>query len=97
MSLTVVFRSIARQEMDEAIPWYESRRPGLGIELAAEIETMLAGIAENPRQFSKIRGEARRAVLLRFPYTIHFLIESSRIVVVAIFHAKRNPKRLEGR
>ncbi len=31
------------------------------------------------------------------PYTIHFLLESNRVVVLAVFHAKRNPKRLEDR
>ncbi|OLE60533.1 MAG: hypothetical protein AUI36_12250 [Cyanobacteria bacterium 13_1_40CM_2_61_4] len=97
MSLPIVFRRIARQEMDDAVAWYQSERPGLGRELAVEIEKLLGRIGDNPRQFRQIRGEIRRAVLLRFPYTIHFLIESKRIVVLAVFHAKRNPNRLEGR
>ena len=97
MSLPIVFRRIARQEMDDAVAWYQSERPGLGIELTVEIERLLGRIGADPRQFRQVRGEIRRAVLLRFPYTIHFLIESKRIVGLAIFHAKRNPKRLEGR
>jgi len=43
------------------------------------------------------RRIARQAVLGRFPYAIHFLLESNRIVVLAVFHVKRNPKRLEDR
>ena len=97
MSLPVVFRPVARQEMDDAIAWYESERPGVGIEVAAEIGSLIARIEGAPRQFRKVRGDARRAVLSRFPYTIHFLLESDRIVVLAVFHAKRNPKRLEDR
>src|SRR5438132_1501198 len=97
MSLPVVFRHIAKQEMDDAIAWYESERPGVGVEFASEIGSLLARIADTPRQFRKVRGEVRRAVLHRFPYTIHFLLESNRIVVLALFHAKRNPKRLEDR
>ena|SRR5438552_11336965 len=97
MSLPVVFRHIAKQEIDDAIAWYESERPGVGIEFASEIGSLLARIADTPKQFRKVRGDVRRAVLSRFPYTIHFLLESGRIVVLAVFHAKRNPKRLEDR
>jgi plasmid stabilization system protein ParE len=97
MSLPIVFRHIARQEMDESIAWYDSQRAGFGIEFATEIETFLTRIAATPEQFSQLRGDVRRAVLRRFPYTIHFLIESNRIVVLAVFHAKRNPKRLDDR
>ena len=97
MTLPVVFRRIARQEMDESIAWYENERAGLGLEFAAEIEKSLNTIVVNPEQFRQVRGEIRRSVSLRFPFTIHFLIESDRIVVLAVFQVKRNPRRLEGR
>jgi len=97
MSLPIVFRPIARLEMDESIAWHENRRAGLGVELAAEVEVSLHRIAQTPDQFPKIRGEVRRSVLRRFPYSIQFLVESDRIVVLAIFHAKRDPRILEDR
>ncbi len=97
MTLPIVFRRIARQEMDESIAWYESERLGVGIDFASEIENFLGRIADTPEQFPKVRGEVRRAVLRRFPYAIHFLLESNRTVVLAAFHVKRNPKRLEDR
>jgi toxin ParE1/3/4 len=97
MSLPVVFRRIARQEMDESIAWYEKERPGLGIQFAADIELTLSRVATASEQFPKVRGEVRRALLRQFPYTIQFLTESRRIVVLAVFHAKRNPKHLEDR
>jgi hypothetical protein len=70
MSLPIVFRRIARQEMDESIAWYESERRGVGIEFASDIENLLARIADKPEKFSSVRGDVRRAVLRRFPYTI---------------------------
>lgn len=96
MSLPIVFRPVARQEMGESIAWYENERTGLGMKFADEID-MLLSIAATPEQFRQVRGEVRQAVLHRFPYTIHFLTESDRIVVLAVFHVRRNPKRLEGR
>lgn len=70
---------------------------GFGIEFASEIDSFLARIADTPEQFRKVRGDVRRAVLRRFPYTIHFLLEADRIVLLAIFHVKRNPRTLKDR
>src|SRR6478672_2497960 len=97
MSLPVVFRHIARQEIKDAIAWYESERPGTGAEFTFEIARVLVRIADSPKQFPRVRGEVRRAVLRRFPYTIDFLPEPTQIVVLAVFHVKRNPKKLENR
>jgi len=97
MSPPIVFRRVAKLEMDESIAWYESRRVGLGMEFAAEVDRFLQRIGDKPEIFPQVRQEVRRAVLHRFPYTIHFLPESDRIVVLAVFHAKRNPRILEDR
>ena len=97
MSLPIVFRRIARLELDESIAWYDAQQPGLGVQFAAEIETLLKRIGDSPQQFRHIRNQIRRAVSTRFPYTIHYITEKDRIVVLAIFHVKRNPTQLEDR
>jgi plasmid stabilization system protein ParE len=97
MSLPIVFRHVARIELDEAIAWYEYQGAGLALQFTTEIDTYLQRIADSPKQFRKIRGEIRRGVLRRFPYTIHFLDETNRIVVLPVFHVKRDPTVLEGR
>jgi len=97
MSLSVVFRRIARHELDYAISWYEERRKGLGQEFTIAIQKELQRIASSPEQFIRVREEIRRAVLRRFPYSIYFLAEDYRIIVLAIFHGKRDPHHLENR
>jgi plasmid stabilization system protein ParE len=97
MSRPIAFRPIARIEFDEAMAWYEAQRPGLGLEFKEQVHQFLNRIAENPQHFGKVRGEIRRAVLRRFPYTIHFLPETDRIIVMAVFHGKRDPRHLEDR
>ena len=97
MSLPVVFRPLARMELDEAMGWYEKQKQGLGVELKEAVDQMLARIAETPGRFRPVRGEVRRALLRRFPYAIHFLPEPQAIVVLAVFHTKRDPRHLEGR
>jgi plasmid stabilization system protein ParE len=98
MKRRLVLRRVAEKEFDDSIAWYESRREGLGREFRPAIEQYFDRIADNPKRFPKIRGEVRRAVILRrFPFVIHFLIEAERIVVLSVFHTSREPEQLKYR
>lgn len=97
MNRAVVFRLVARNEYDAAVAWYETQRAGLGLEFSTAIAEVLARISRQPSLFRRVRGPARRAVVRRFPYTIHFIEEPDRVVVLAVVHAARNPRELTGR
>ena len=98
MKRRLVLRRVAEKEFDDAIAWYESQGEGLGREFRAAIEQYFERIADNPERFPKIRGEVRRAVVLRrFPFVIHFLIEPERIVILSVFHTSREPEQLKYR
>lgn len=97
MTREIVFRRAAKSEFDDAVAWYENERPGLGLEFQAAVDLLLINMVKNPLMFPEVRGPVRRAVIKRFPYTIHFLPETNRLVVLAIYHAARNPKELSQR
>ena len=98
MKRRLVLRRVAEKEFDDSIAWYESQREGLGREFRAAIEQYFERIADNSERFPKIRGEVRRAVVLRrFPFVIHFLIEPERIVILSVFHTSREPEQLKYR
>jgi hypothetical protein len=44
---------------------------GLGREFSVAVEPQLERIALSPNQFAYVRGDVRRAVLQRFPYSIY--------------------------
>jgi len=93
-----VLHCIAEQEFDSSIAYYENEREGLGQEFRAIIEQQFQRIADNPGRFPKVRGEVRRAMILRrFLFVIHFLIEPERIVVLSVFHTSRDPEQLKSR
>lgn len=97
MTRPVVFRSVARNEYDDAVAWYEGERAGLGLDFQIAVDAALTLVARQPLSFRRVRGPVRRALLKRFPYTIHFLDEPDRIVVLAVFHASRDPQELKRR
>ncbi len=97
MKRGIVLRRVAEKEFDDSIAWYENEREGLGREFRTTIEEYFQRIADNPEWFPEVRGEVRRAVVRRFPFAIHFLIEKERIVVLSVFHTCREPEQLKYR
>ncbi len=91
MTLPVSFGRAARAEFIEAAAWYEARRPRLGTEFIGEIERCLAIAAANPLLFAVSHKGIRRVVAERFPYGVYYRAEPQRIVVLAVFHASRDP------
>jgi plasmid stabilization system protein ParE len=93
MSRPILIRPEAEAEMADAFNWHEDRVAGLGCEFLMAIDACLQRITRNPDQHPLVHKTVRRALLRRFPYGIFFISEPERIVVLAVFHAKRNPRR----
>lgn len=91
MTLPVVFRRPALRELQAAALWYETRRSGLGVEFQLEVAAAVKAMAENPERFPHMLGHVRCIRVRRFPYSVFFLPEAKRIVVLSVFHARRNP------
>lgn len=91
MTLEVVFRPAARAEFDAAALWYEERQPGLGGRFVSEIEHAVDLAANHPDRFPIEHSEIRSVQARRFPYSVFFRAEENQIVVLADFHARRDP------
>lgn len=72
----------------------KASRSGLGLEFQSAVDATLGLVTQHPALFRRVRGQVRRAVVKRFPYTIHFLDEQERIVVLAVYHVARDPRKL---
>jgi plasmid stabilization system protein ParE len=88
---------IARQELEEALVWYEAKTPRLGVLFQSEAEHQMARIREHPLQFPVMHADIRRARMRRFPYGLYFRIEGDDIFVIACFHAARYPQNWQER
>jgi len=91
MTLRVVFRRAARAEFDAAALWYEDRQAGLGAQFVSEIDRAVELASGHPDRFPLKHGEIRCVQARRFPYSVFFRQEADRIVVLAVFHARRDP------
>jgi plasmid stabilization system protein ParE len=92
MSLRLVFRPDARDDLDDAYHWHEQQRQGLGEEFLAAVHTVLARVQENPELYGEVYREVRRGLTARFPYGIFYRVQNERIVVIAVYHSGRDPE-----
>ena len=97
MTLRLVFRRAARQDLEDAALWYEGRRPGLGGEFQSAVEDVLRLIQADPLMYPRVHRLVRRVRVRRFPYAVYFLAERDRVVVLSVFHARRDPRVWQSR
>ena len=97
MSRLLVFRSEAKAEVEESFDWFESERSGLGRECMASLECVLDSVFLTPQLFSFVYGELRKALLRRLTCVVLFVESVTEVLVLSLFHTKRNSRRLEGK
>lgn len=97
MNYVLVFRPEVQEEMNEAYNWYEKQKLGLGDEFLDSVEQTLNRVSSMPKSYQVVYRDVRRAVVKRFPYAVYYRIISSRVVVTAIFHVRRDPKSWQTR
>ena len=91
MTLEVVFLRAARAEFDSAALRYDLQRAGLGMQFVSEINRVIDLASTYPERFPIKHLEIRCVQVRRFPYSVYFRSEPTRIVVLSVFHARRNP------
>lgn len=87
----IVFRAAAEHELKQAYAWYEERESGLGSAFLQSVQACLQLIRRHPEIFPIAHKHVRQGVMRRFPYSILYLIESSEIIVISVFHSSREP------
>jgi mRNA-degrading endonuclease RelE of RelBE toxin-antitoxin system len=89
--MKVIFSKIAKQELDDAVLYYELAYQGLGKRFKEEVRKSTIRISEYPVAWSIERGEIRKCTLHKFPYKLLYSIESDHIFIIAVAHLHRKP------
>jgi len=93
VTVEIHLRPEAEQDLMEAASWYEEQRHGLGYEFIDETLAMFSTLSESPLLYPDVHRGTRRAIMHRFPFGVYYRVEKTRLVVVAVMHGSRNPKR----
>jgi Plasmid stabilisation system protein. len=95
---TLEIKEEADADIAESYIWYETQKPSLGDTFLEEVDEYFEVLIKNPEAFQiKNRKNNRLAPLKKFPFVIVYRIEQSSIVVFAVYHTSRNPKKWKKR
>jgi toxin ParE1/3/4 len=61
------------------------------------VDATFNAVLRSPHQYPHVHKIVRRALTRRFPFEVFFVEDDERVVVLSVFHAKRNPKRWQER
>lgn len=77
----------------DAYDWYEEQQLGLGDRFLKELNGCYDKIESLPQSYAKIKSNFRQVVLQVFPYVVVFEILNHNVIVYAVFHTSRNPRK----
>lgn len=97
MNYALTLRREAEFDIDEHFDYYEEKRDGLGHDFLLCVEEALDKLQRNPLIYRKIYKELRGIPIRRFPYRAFYFVQGQRIIVTAVFHARKDPASWFGR
>lgn len=97
MSVPLRLLPEAQDELDDAVVWYERRRPGQGLALLARVRDVLQRIAATPNRYGIVYQDVRKVTVRGFPYIVLYRVEAGEVIVIAVFHTSRDPSVWQSR
>jgi len=97
VSLPLIVNPEAETDLAEAKQHYDAQRDGLGDEFLESVGQALERIRQAPLSPRKVFQELRRVLVRRFPYAVFYRADDDQITVVAIYHARRDPRGWQDR
>ena len=92
--VNLFIRPAAAADLHAARKYYEEARPGLGEQLADEVDHLFTRLLAFPLSAPPVAGfdTVRRARLRRFPYQVFYQLDGKRIDILRIVHTARSPE-----
>lgn len=91
VSYPLYLRPEAESDLADTYGFYQECRLGLGDDFMLCAEEALERVLKNPFQYQDVYLGVRRVLLHRFPYCVFYVVVESKIIVLAVLHAARNP------
>lgn len=97
MKYKVDFVQASYIDIKEARDWYRKINPELSKRFAQQLKITIEQVSLLPTTHAIRYKDVRIANMAIFPYAIHFILETNRIVVLAVHHTAIDPRKWAGR
>jgi len=90
--MNIRFLSLADQEVDEAVAWYDEQTESGGRDFLDELDRVVRLVRSYPLAAIEIESEIRRFLFPRFPYSLIYGIDQETVIIIAVAHQHRAPR-----
>lgn len=97
MTLPIVLRPEAEQDLLSARDWYDHQQTGLDEEFGAEVSAIFDRLAITPGLFGVVWEDVRACCARRFPYVVYYRVLANSVEVLAVLHGSRDPSTWQSR
>lgn len=85
----------AEDDLKEALDYYVSINEALKRKFIDDLDVTFSKIGQFPKLYSHETPTTQKVLLYKFPYIIIYEHYQNDIMIIAIFHTKRNPNILK--
>lgn len=97
MSLPLIIRPEAEQDIADAQRWYERERPGLGNEFLLGVEEARDRVRSTPHLYAIVYRGLRACPIPKFSYILYYKVDPDHLEVVAVVHSRRDASAWKSR
>jgi plasmid stabilization system protein ParE len=93
MSYSYLISPVAADEYEEAFTWYEERSVIAADSFIIAVQNAITAACNDPYRYRNPYKNLRELTLKKYPFNLVYYIddEHQAIVVISIYHHKRNP------
>jgi plasmid stabilization system protein ParE len=95
MSYRYILHDLAQKDYEESLKWYIEKSAHAAQNFIKAVENALQLICEHPERWRNSYKNFHELGIKKYPFTIIYAIEADQqlIIVSAVYHHKRNPKK----
>ncbi len=93
----VLLLAEARQDVLDIVHGYERERKGLGKVFREALRQSIQHVRQAPLASPVVYENLRRALVDRFPYAVFYRVDPGAIIIIGVFHGRRDPKTWQQR
>ncbi|MDR2205413.1 MAG: type II toxin-antitoxin system RelE/ParE family toxin [Flavobacteriaceae bacterium] len=90
---SIAYNPKALEEYEQSVEWYAERSIQASENFIIEVQRCIKAIKNNPTGFKNRYRNYYEITLQKYPFDIVYIIDTEKIVIVSVYHHKRNPKK----
>jgi plasmid stabilization system protein ParE len=88
----VEYHQGATEDVKAAVVWYQNRSSKAASDFVEELQRATDTISKAPKRWPIGNNNARRFLLWRFPFTVIYSEQGSKVFIWAVAHGSRRPE-----